>query len=694
MNNTLFRTINRKPFAALLCFLLATVIVQAQKKILFFASYENTYYSEYIVAIQALEKAGYTVDIRSAGLDSIGCYMNAAEHGIETSAESLSGSSYSEFAAQFQDNFGSPWNATLNQTPSYVYSDGSILDVVNMDAYDALVIAGGTGILDYRYDGSYLDSGTGSRALTAAQMKQLAEKLNELANQALNFGKPILAQCHGASLPVFWRIPITTGSGEEALGFSLLKGQNATGYPDANTTSDYASLFVNHTPANPVLISGTNEQFVGFKSAASKIITSRDWYPQTVSLAVRTLLNVLESFLSPFELDRSYKVLIIHGGAINPLDCNPANKNNDIPCNYGTGATDLPADFNTLKSLLTNDSPQDYFLMQVSDVNLSSSSLPFDPTSKSQVVNYLRKFDGVVFFKHWSTDLTIEIQEAIVAYADLGGGVVGLHHALYNGSEGGQSKDILVNQLFGAQSSADTWSAALENYDVYSTNYGHFVSSFTHPYTGTSQASLNWLSNPLPTGVNNGFSEFPVFSVYDEIYDNMAFVPGQTFGRNLNQIQALFSNNSGQIAQEHTTGFVKLFDANLDFRVGRVAYFQIGERVENLLVSHPYGQVVRNAVIWSAKNYVSTITGIDEKTLDLGLRCYPNPANDGITLVFDEVQELRSIQLCDLAGRSQKQFAPVSGKQIPFDLQQIPAGTYLLSFEVNGLSYCQRIVVH
>lgn len=111
-----------------------------------------------------------------------------------------------------------------------------------MDNYDGLLIAGGTGIMEYRIDGSYTSQGTGTRLVSSTDIQAAAEKLNDLAIDALTKEKTVLAQCHGASLPVNWRIPGTSGPGAEALGFSLLKNNQATGYLEAQTPGNPSSV--------------------------------------------------------------------------------------------------------------------------------------------------------------------------------------------------------------------------------------------------------------------------------------------------------------------------------------------------------------------------------------------------------------------------------------------------------------------
>lgn len=571
---------------------------QAQQgNVLFFVAQADAYYSEYIVAKAALEAAGYTVDVRTATPNAAGMYMLPFGTDIAATANTLPGSSYAVFQQQFQNSFGAAWNAALNATPATVPVNGRIQDVPDMNNYTALVIAGGTGINEYRVDGSYSGHGTA----TASDVQAAAEKLNALALNALLQGKPVLAQCHGASLPVFWRIPGTVGTGAESLGFSLLKNNQAAGYPEPQTATTLAGLFVQFKPEDRVTVSSPHVSFNDDENGEYKVISSRDWYPQTVAHATRTLLNIIETYPVKSDAIRPVSVLILHGGAVNPGNCSYLNRSNDIPCNYGAGGN-LPADYTNLQNLLLANSSKDEYNFTVSDLNLTGS-LPYNDQVQESILNYLKSYDVVLFYKHWSTGVSNNLQNALVAYADQGGGVLALHHGLYNDIDGALNKNILANQLFGAESAMATWSANLTSYSLFSTNYGHFVSTFGLDLPAAQQAPGNWFSNqPLPPS-NLTYSTYPNFPVYDEIYNNMSFVPGQTFGRGVNHINPLFSNDLTPAGQCHTAGFVKLFNSSGDHSVGRVCYMQAGERAESININHRYGQVVRNAVAWAAGEF-------------------------------------------------------------------------------------------
>jgi putative intracellular protease/amidase len=564
-----------------------------QKKILMFLSSEMTYYSEYIVVYEALTKSGYEVDVMSATTTDAGVYMLPSGTNIIETANSLPGSNhYNEFKKQFKGLFGHDWNENLNTIPASgsVAVDGKIQSVDNLDAYLGLVIVGGTGILAYRLDNAYQSQGD----LSANQVEEVAIKLSALANEALLKGKPILAQCHGGSLPVFWKIQGTSTS--------LLAGELAAGYPEASTGVDYAAQGVTLRPDDKVVVASPNSALPDGGNGRFKIITSRDWYPQTVAHAARVFLNVIETYPSVTQRTSNVKVLILHGGAVNEVNCNASNRENDVPCNYGTGI-DLPADFTHIKQLL-QASHSDNYQFEVADLNITNANLPYSPSDQASVENYLNTFDVIVFFKHWSTGVDVNLQNAIVSFADNGGGVLGLHHAIYNDVDDQNpllNKNILTTNLFGATSEESTWSGTRADYVLYSTNYGHFVSTFNIDVGANSvmPSPATWTLNPLMEQANQSLSVYHTIPIFDEVYNNKIFFQGQQFGYDINEITPIFSNDiSGQ--QAHTEGFVRLFNNNSDSKIGKVAFFQPGENRGNFSTEKAYGQVVRNAVVWLA----------------------------------------------------------------------------------------------
>lgn len=556
-------------------------------KVLMFLAPDNVYYSEYIVAVEGLQDLGYTVDLVSASEMDITPYMLPTGTTIEEAANTLPGTNgYTAFKTQFADLFGKSWNETLNTVPPTITSVKSIHSIANLNNYLGILIAGGTGILNLRTDGVY----EAQAGISSNNIELAAQKLNALAIEALKSGKPILAQCHGASLPVFWET--------EDSSVPLMFGENAAGYPEVITATTYQSQGVTLRSDDKVVVSSPNSALGDGRKGSFKLITSRDWYPQTVAHATKVFANILQTYPDTEHRISQKKVLILHGGVVNESNCSPANRANDIPCNYG-GGVNLPADFTHIKTMLEADHIDEYSFL-VSDLNIVSPALPYTVTDQASIENYLKNFDAIIFFKHWSTGVNSALQNALLTYADNGGAILALHHALYNDVDDanpGLNKNILTTQIFSATSEENGWSAIRETYQLYSTNYGHFISTYHIPTNTIQEAPFSWSSNPIVKGNNRSLSVYPVFTIFDEVYTNKTFVASTEFGDGVNQVTPLFSNNfSG--TQAHTEGFVKFFNKNEDDKVGRIACFQAGESRSSFTVGTPYAQVVRNAIIW------------------------------------------------------------------------------------------------
>lgn len=572
-----------------------------QNKILMFVSHEDTYYSEFIVMREALQHAGFTVEIRSATSMPATTYMIPANTTIDATANTLPGGSYAQFQNQYQNYFGNVWNSALNTTPTTISVFGSIMDVENIDAYVALVIVGGIGAQAYNVDGVYSSQGAGPRFISATVVQNVAERLNSLAVDALLSGKPVMGQCHGAGIPAHWRYPVPNNTPPGGLGQSILFGGQATGFPEAATQTTLNALGINYSPNSPVIITSPSAHVPDNGLGNHKIITTRDWYPQTVAHAGMTLINLLSTF--PNTLSSSVDVLILHGGAVDANNCHHTNRNNDIPCNYGNGSNDLPADFTHIENLLLSNSLQDDYVFNVTNLNIVGGSLPFNNLDECSMISYFNQFDVLIFYKHWSTGVTPALQQAIVSYVDYGGGLVALHHGLYNDNDPPTSynKDILVNQLFNAQSAQAGWGASRINYNLINTNLGHFITTYGINHGVVVQAPATWF-NQIPTAVNTGYSYYAANNVFDEIYTNMAFVGSPVIGRNINQITPLFGIGQLNGSQNFTSGFLKLADVNNDQIVGKLAFLQAGETRTNFNVSHHYGQTIRNAIYWAGYN--------------------------------------------------------------------------------------------
>ena len=560
--------------------------------ILMFVPKNYTYWSEYAVMRAALEALCYQVDVRS----SSGGLAHAYAAG---DVASDAGAQYSTFVTRFEQQFGQPWNAALNAPQADIALDGSLSTVSDMSAYEALVMVGGSGSVAYRYDGGYAalaHPADAARDVTAEEVRLGAEQINRLALDALSRGKPVLGQCHAATLTGFFR-----GDGAAQ---PLLAGRGATGFPDDGTPSGTAAVFASAGAAyrgnDTVVVESPNPQsFPGAASATSLVLTSRDWHPLTVSQAARTLANVLETY--PYVVGGSpgpIRVLLMHGGALNVGDCSVSNQNNDVPCNH-TGRTDLPAedrlpaDSTHLRALLLAGSQNDPFVFDVTDVNMLAAPLPYDPGDHASVLSYLSGFDVVLQFKHWGSAMTPAVQGALSAYANAGGGIVALHHGLYN--DGG--KDSFA-ALFGAQATNPGWSVYYNPYTLISVSGGHFVTQYGITWP---QAQFPLAAGPggIPPSVTFSAGAYPGLALTDEIYGTMAYLPGVTFGRGPGQITPLLTNDhTSSSGQLFTSGFAR--QVGPAGSVGRLVYLQAGERRGNYDATQPYGQMIRNAVVYAS----------------------------------------------------------------------------------------------
>lgn len=689
MKSILTKTISIKSILMVAFFAMSYTRLCCQtNNILMYVSHEDTYYSEYIVALRGLQAAGYTVEVRSADTLPFSTYMLPSNADIVSTANSLSGSSYTQFTQQFQNQFGSAWNPTWDATPTLIPHNGRIQDVVNMNNYDAIVIPGGTGALDYRVDGTYSAQGAGARLISSAVVQAAAQKVNALIVEALQNGKPVYAQCHAASIPVFCRVPSTSGPGAEALGFSLLKGKGASGYPAPGTATDYSTLQVTHLTMDRTTVSTPHNSLVHNGNGDYKIITSADWYPQTVVHGTRTLLNILQTYPTKTQRESNITCLVLHGGVLDSTNCNASNLSNDVPCNYGSTTTNLPADYRHVVDLLNGSSPQDNYSITATHLNISGT-LPYNGTDPASILSYLQQFDVVVFYKHWSTNVTPELQNALVSYADNGGGVLAMHHGLYNHINGFLNKNILVNQLFGAESSTTGWSANRTNYSMYSTNYGHFVSTYGVTYATSTPEPAAWSTNTLIPSSNTSFSNYQRFTLFDEIYNNMSFVTGQSFGRNVNQINPLFSNDLTPSSQCHTNGFAKLFNPSLDTSVGRALFLQAGETRANYYSTHPFGQVIRNSVVWLGQNAALVPSGIKRMNYTSDLILFPNPNSGKFTL---ESTTPSDFELFNTIGQRIASISVIAGKN-EIELGAVNPGTYYLKQVSNMNSSAVKVIV-
>ena len=598
-----------------------------QDSILLFVSYDQTYYTEYIVMYKALTASGYFVDVRSAANGYATTYMvgNFSAQGYTNY--------YQSFKDQYLAMFGTPWvdADTLFPNPG-IPLHGSINDLQNMAAYKAMVIAGGTGSIDYRIDGSY----PSQRELPSGTIRASAEKLNQLAEEALESGKPVIAQCHGASLPAFWRVSGTNGQGFDNLGISILAGQQATGFPDGNTPIYMNDLGITYLANDPVVLTSPTSSFEDFGNGQNRLGTSRDWHPYTVAHTAKTLVNVLRTYPGN-DLKDTVSVLLVHGGITNCAG-------GDIPCNHGMTGESIPADYINLDSLLNANSPFDDFVFQVSDVNLivnAGNGYAFNQNNECEIIKYLAQYDVIVFFKHWATQVSNPFKSALVKYADYGGGVVSLHHGLFDTDKNG-----IVDTLFQAVSALAGWGANLTNINYFNTNYGHFTTTYGINYTHVASAPGVWgVSNPLKSGSNLSLGNYKYFTVFDELYSNMQFHPSASFGTGINQITPLFSNGNAAFnpsfsPHQHVQGYTKMFSSNpADGSIGKIVFAQSGERKANFRLPNPYAQFIRNAIYWAGskveidypdKNWIANSGGAWTGGINWEGGSMPTPCHDVI----------------------------------------------------------------
>jgi hypothetical protein len=209
------------------------------------------------------------------------------------------------------------------------------------------------------------------------------------------------------------------------------------------------------------------------------------------------------------------------------------------------------------------------------------------------VLSYLSGFDVVLQFKHWGSGMTAAVQNALSAYAQAGGGIVALHHGLYN--DGGKNT---FTALFGAQAANSGWGVFYNPYTLISVSGGHFVTQYGITWP---QAQNTIASGPsgIPQSVTFSGGSYAGLTLTDEIYNTMTYSNPVAFGRGLNQIIPLLTNDrTTTTGQLFTSGFVRRVGSAGS--AGRLVYLQPGERRGNYDASQPYGQMIRNAVVYAS----------------------------------------------------------------------------------------------
>ena len=83
-----------------------------------------------------------------------------------------------------------------------------------------------------------------------------------------------------------------------------------------------------------------------------------------------------------------------------------------------------------------------------------------------------------------------------------------------------------------------------------------------------------------------------------------------------------------------------------------------------------------------------------DNTISDGIRIYPNPTQDRVTIDFDFLVDDLSISIYDMLGKSvyyQRQFYNLSSQEIILDNFQ--DGSYLIIMSIDGVMYHHQIIV-
>ncbi|TQV78262.1 hypothetical protein FKG94_14440 [Exilibacterium tricleocarpae] len=553
------------------------------RTVLLFVASVQTYWSEYKTVYESFCANGYEVHVVSGGEGPATSYGDNIQNLATTGP-----GGYDGFTASFASASGQVWDAAWN-APAAIPVHAAVVDIPNMDDYDALAIVGGEGILDYRYDNVYPN----------LQTQEAAAHLNTLAIMAVEAGKPVGGQCHGATPLAFFRVPGTEGAGPDGLGTSVLAGRYATGYHLGTSTQDaYTILDVNYNDVDRAIVDGPDPgQYAGLNVPYSDLfVTARDWIPQTGLHFTRTLMNMMETYPAPVTAAEPLAVVVLGGDEVYHYQ------------NLGYTA----ADEDTILEVL-NDPVDEY--------HINAQFIACPPNGMIDA-NLLTTTDVIFVFCH--NTFSQAMQNQIVNFADNGGGVVGVHHAIYNH---GNNKMPLVS-MFGAELPATATLnnpnsiIFLEGAGLLNINIGHFVSTHGMP-SDISVAYTDALPIPNPSA-GGGYFGF-TFPGPDELYPGITFNNGVEFGRGANQIERLFGNNTiiegGDDSGELTTsGWVKRFDSDQNGVGGRVVYLQPGETPGVTFADETYRHLVKNAVLFAAESEV--------------LLPDPDPGPDSVQAIF------------------------------------------------------------
>ncbi|HAS38930.1 MAG TPA: hypothetical protein DCS93_00555 [Microscillaceae bacterium] len=642
--------------------------------VLIFAA-DSNYYSETRPIISALNALGYTTEVRTASGNPAFSYLIPSNSTLDNQV--APGSNIGAFQAYYQNLTGQAWDNALNINPGSTPSAGSILDVPNPDNYVAFIILGGSGITNYALDGSYVDFPFAG--LNATQVQTVAEHISTLAGAFVNQGKPFTGVCHGSQTGVHCRVP--DGSPDPINSPSLWEGGSAAGfplYPDY-IQGRYDALGVTYVADLIVGVAMPTSQFTP-AVPGGYLLTQRDWYITSSLKTVETLHNLLQS--TPINLTNTVNVVLLHGGPVTLGNCGAGNYENDVPCNH----PHMPADHTNVEALLNANSPQDDFTFNVISLNLNNpASLPFDPNNEQQVLDYLvANADGLYMFKHWTRYLPDATQNAIARFVqEHGRGVFSNHHGLYNQFDNvvATDKTILVN-LFGAQSSVAGFGLSLGNQTIHNVT-PHFINTYGLHLLDSSSLFFNG------TGASSAINlvgRTAAFTIDDEVYNNMSFEAGVSFGNHTNGILPIMATNALVGNQGLTTGFTREVGGTTEN--GKLAYIQVGERQEHydLASGSPIPQMFRNALYWvsseqnalvSRQTYTNKLTALPK----LDLRAYPNPATHFLEL--NHWEKIKRVVIYNLAGKQQMALNVNSSTSKKMNVQALPRGFFVITVELK-----------
>ena len=97
-------------------------------------------------------------------------------------------------------------------------------------------------------------------------------------------------------------------------------------------------------------------------------------------------------------------------------------------------------------------------------------------------------------------------------------------------------------------------------------------------------------------------------------------------------------------------------------------------------------------------NFVGTgkePTGVDEFDVSSGLRIYPNPANETVTILPEKNQRVNSVKLNDMLGRPvlEKTYSHWNENKITIDIKDIPAGIYFIVIQLNNTYKTEPLII-